>query len=42
MSHAFEMSVRNVPGTMQLTRTVGPNVCANASVIAFTPAFAAA
>ena len=41
-SHALEMSVRNGPGMMQFTRTVGPNARAKPSVIAFTAAFAAA
>ena len=41
-SHALEMSVRNGPAMMQFTRTFGPNACANASVSAFRPAFAAA
>src|SRR5713101_5505304 len=34
-------SVRNGPDMMQLTRTFGPYSCANAIVIALSPAFAA-
>src|SRR5262249_11162821 len=41
MSHAFEMSVRNGPATMQFTRTFGPYANANERVIELSPAFAA-
>src|SRR5262245_42646865 len=41
MSHAFEMSVKKGPATMQLTRTFGPYANANERVIALRPAFAA-
>ena len=34
--------VRNGPGMIALTRTLGPNACARPTVIAFTPALAAA
>ena len=42
MSHALEMEVRKGPGMIALTRTSGPNACARPTVIALTPAFAAA
>src|SRR3954451_1291235 len=42
MSHALEMSVRNGPAMMQLTRTFGPSAFANPSVIALSAALAAA
>ncbi len=38
--HAFEMSVRNGPGWMQLTRTSGPNAREKLSVMLCRPAFA--
>src|SRR3954468_21249659 len=41
MSHAFEMSVKNGPATMQFTRTRGPYANANQPVIELRPAFAA-
>src|SRR4029077_112117 len=41
MSHPFDMSVRNGPATMQLTRTFGPYANANDRVIELSPAFAA-
>src|SRR5438034_5100604 len=41
MSQAFEMSVRNGPGWMQLTRTFGPNAWAKPTVMALMPALAA-
>src|SRR5258708_15243591 len=41
-SDALAMSVRKGPAMMQLTRTLGPKACANASVSALRPAFAAA
>ena len=42
MSHVRAIVVRNGPGMIALTRTRGPNAWASPTVMAFTPAFAAA
>ena len=42
MSQFFAMLVRNGPGMIALTRTFGPRASASPTVIALTPAFAAA
>ena len=36
------IEVRKGPGMIAFTRTVGPSACARPTVIAFTPALAAA
>ena len=42
MFQAWQMAVRNGPGTIALTRTVGPKASASPAVIALRPALAAA
>ena len=42
MSQSVEMLVRNGPGMIALTRTFGPSASASPTVIALTPALAAA